>query len=381
MPDDRRVETRGGAVTFRVLAAGRGAPLVYFHSYYERSAWSPFLDLLARSFSVYAPCHPGVPGSTGIETLDDLLDLTLAYDELLGALSLERAHLVGHSFGGMAAAEIAAVFPGRARSLTLVSPLGLWRDDAPSADILILPADELAAVLWRDPASGVAREWAAASGDQEDIAAQGAAVGVFDLLPEGGKETVAAIATKGGRATFVQGDVSRWDNVDRAIGESVRELGPLGIMVNAAGVLDGYASAEEIAPALWERVIGINLTGTFFGSKRALAEMLPRARGRIINIASVAGLVGSGGGAAYTPSKHGLVGLARQLAITYAARGVTVNAICPGAIQTALRDNSTRILGSDAPVMRGVGGDEAAVRAITPAGPRGTLEAIAPPRC
>ena len=88
MPDDRRVETRGGAVTFRVLGAGRGAPLVYFHSYYERSAWSPFLDLLARSFSVYAPCHPGVPGSTGIETLDDLLDLTLAYDELLGALGL-----------------------------------------------------------------------------------------------------------------------------------------------------------------------------------------------------------------------------------------------------------------------------------------------------
>ncbi len=173
MPDDRRVEIRGGTVTFRVLAAGRGAPLVYFHSYYERSGWSPFLDLLARSFSVYAPSHPGVPGSTGIETLDDLLDLTLAYDELLGALGLERPHLVGHSFGGMAAAEIAAVFPGRARSLTLVSPLGLWRDDAPSADILILPADELAPVLWRDPASSVAREWATGSGgDQDDIAAQ-----------------------------------------------------------------------------------------------------------------------------------------------------------------------------------------------------------------
>ena len=143
------------------------------------------------------------------------------------------------------------------------------------------------------------------------LAVQGAAVGVFDLLPEGGKEAVAAIATKGGRATFVQGDVSRWDDVDRGIAASVRELGPLGIMVNAAGVLDGYASAEEIAPALWERVIGINLTGTFFGSKRALAEMLPRARGRIINIASVAGLVGSGGGAAYTASKHGVVGLTR----------------------------------------------------------------------
>src|SRR5262245_66670813 len=86
MPDARTIEMRSGTVTFEVLAAGRGAPLVYFHSYYERSAWSPFLDLLARSFSVYAPAHPGVAGSTGVETLEDLLDLTLAYDELLQAL-------------------------------------------------------------------------------------------------------------------------------------------------------------------------------------------------------------------------------------------------------------------------------------------------------
>ena len=134
MPDARTIEIRGGAVTFKVLTAGRGAPLVYFHSYFERSPWSPFLDLLARSFSVYAPAHPGVAGSTGIERLDDLLDLTLAYDELFAGLGVERAHLVGHSFGAMTAAEIAAVFPARARSLTLVSPLGLWRDDAPLAN-------------------------------------------------------------------------------------------------------------------------------------------------------------------------------------------------------------------------------------------------------
>jgi NAD(P)-dependent dehydrogenase (short-subunit alcohol dehydrogenase family) len=213
------------------------------------------------------------------------------------------------------------------------------------------------------------------------LAAHGAPVAVMDLMPEGGKDAVAAIAAKGGRATFVQGDVGRWDELDRAVAAAVRELGPLGIMVNAAGVLDGYAPADEIGAALWERVIGINLTGTFYGCKRALAEMLPVARGRIINIASVAGLVGSGGGAAYTASKHGVVGLTRQLAITYAARGITVNAICPGAIQTSLRDNSTRILGADAPVMRGVGGDEAAIRAITPAGRRGTLEEIAAAAC
>jgi NAD(P)-dependent dehydrogenase (short-subunit alcohol dehydrogenase family) len=209
------------------------------------------------------------------------------------------------------------------------------------------------------------------------LAAQGAPVAVFDLLPEGGKDTVAAIASRGGRASFEQGDVSRWDDVDRAVAAAVHELGPLGIMVNAAGVLDGYEPAPGMTVALWERVIGINLTGTFVGCKRALAEMLPRGRGRIINIASVAGLVGSGGGPAYTASKHGVVGLTKQLAITYAAQGVTVNAICPGAIQTGLRANSTRILGGDAPMMGGVGGDEAAVRAITPAGRRGTLDEIA----
>jgi pimeloyl-ACP methyl ester carboxylesterase len=173
MPVERAVEIRGGAVSFRVLTAGHGAPLVYFHSYHERTGWSALLDLLARSFSVYAPAHPGVAGSKGVETLDDLLDLTLAYDELLSALGLERAHLVGHAFGAMAAAELAAVFPARARTLTLVSPLGLWRDDVPSADILILPADELAGALWSDPASSAARLWATGpASDAESLAAE-----------------------------------------------------------------------------------------------------------------------------------------------------------------------------------------------------------------
>ncbi|OGK99497.1 MAG: hypothetical protein A3E31_13585 [Candidatus Rokubacteria bacterium RIFCSPHIGHO2_12_FULL_73_22] len=211
----------------------------------------------------------------------------------------------------------------------------------------------------------------------EALAAGGAPVAVVDLLPEGARETVAAIGAAGGRAALVQADVSRWEDVDRAVAAAVRELGPLGILVNAAGILDGYAPADELTPAVWERVLAINLTGSFFACRRALAEMLPRGAGRIVNVASVAGLVGSGGGPAYTASKHGVVGLTRQLAITYAAQGVTVNAICPGVIATALRANSTRILGADAPVMRGVGGDDAAMRALTPAGRRGTLAEVA----
>ena len=213
------------------------------------------------------------------------------------------------------------------------------------------------------------------------LAAQGAAVAVFDLLPEGGKETAAAIEAARGRAIFLQGDASRWADVDAAVTAAVSTLGPLGIMVNAAGILDGYAPVEEMSPALWERVIAINLSGTFYGCKRALAEMRPAGRGRIINVASTAGLVGDGGGPAYVASKHGVVGLTRRLATAYAAHGVCVNAVCPGVVQTDLRANSTRILGRDAPVMRGIGGDDAAVRAITPAGRRGTVDEVAAAAC
>lgn len=209
------------------------------------------------------------------------------------------------------------------------------------------------------------------------LAAAGAPVAVVDLLPEGGAAVADEISRRGGKASFVSADVSRWEDVDRAVAETIRAIGPLGIVVNAAGILDGYAPVHEMSPALFMKVIAINLTGTFFVCKRALEEMLPAERGRIINFASVAGLIGDGGGPAYVASKHGVVGLTRQLAVGHAARGVTVNAICPGPIQTALRANSTSILGTDAPVMRGVGGDEAAIRAVTPMGRRGTVEEIA----
>jgi pimeloyl-ACP methyl ester carboxylesterase len=170
---DRLVEIREGAVRFRVLSAGQGAPVVYFHSFHERGGWLPFLDRLAERYMVYAPFHPGVAGSEGVDTLDDVTDLVLAYDELLAQLGLAQAHLVGHFFGGMVAAEVAAFFPSRASRLALISPLGLWLGQAPSADVIILPGDELRAVLWKDPDGEAAHRWATLpEADEENVAVQ-----------------------------------------------------------------------------------------------------------------------------------------------------------------------------------------------------------------
>jgi pimeloyl-ACP methyl ester carboxylesterase len=172
-PDQRQVALRDGGLSFQVLVAGQGPPLVYFHSFHERGGWSPFLDRLAARHTVYAPFHPGVAGSTGVDALEELLDLTLAYDELLEALRLESADLLGHFFGAMVAAEVAAVFPRRARRLVLISPLGLWRDDTPSADIVILPHEDLMRALWSDSQSAAARQWATLpETDADNVAAQ-----------------------------------------------------------------------------------------------------------------------------------------------------------------------------------------------------------------
>src|SRR5205814_3814238 len=150
------------------------------------------------------------------------------------------------------------------------------------------------------------------------LAKAGAPVAVVDLLPEGGKETVAAITSAGGRATFVQADVSRWDDVDAAIGGAVRELGPLGILVNAAGILDGYAPVTELTPAVWERVIAINLGGTFYACKRALVDMAAARRGRIVNIASVPGPLRPGGRPASPARKHRLARPPKRRSIAHA---------------------------------------------------------------
>src|SRR5438067_12472981 len=174
-----------------------------------------------------------------------------------------------------------------------------------------------------------------------ELGKRGFALAVIDLDEGSARETASQIPG----AKAYRADVSNAVEVEAAFGAAVADLGLLEVLVNNAGILDGYFNVDEMDEAVWRRVIDIDLTGVFLGCKRALREMLPRGRGRIVNMASVAGLNGTGGGAAYVAAKHGVVGLTRQMAVVYSARGITINAVCPGPILTNLRRHSQEILG------------------------------------
>ena len=149
----RMVETRRGA-RCRVLEAGSGQPVVFFHGAGGLLADNPFLDQLAARYHVFAPELPGYGDSTGDELLEDMLDFTLHGWDVVSALGLTRPHLVGHSMGGMIAAEMAAVAPHDVDRLVLVGAAGLWIEEHPVPDIFALLPGQLVELLFQDSVKG-----------------------------------------------------------------------------------------------------------------------------------------------------------------------------------------------------------------------------------
>ena len=186
------------------------------------------------------------------------------------------------------------------------------------------------AVLVTGAGSGIGRETALA------FAAQGARVLVSDIT-EAGNQTVEAIRTKGGEAVFVRGDVSKSADVKAMVSEAVKAFGRLDIAVNNAGIDPEVTPEAEWDEGVFARVMAVNLEGVFLCMKHEIEQMLAQGGGgAIVNVASMAGLIGVAYKPIYTASKHAVVGLTRASALQYGKRGIRVNAVCPAAVDTPI---------------------------------------------
>lgn len=166
------------------------------------------------------------------------------------------------------------------------------------------------------------------------FAAEGAVIAGLDLAAEADERWRETLRLAPG-SRFVRADVRDEASVAAAVAEVLGSYGRVDVVVNSAGVAGG-GPVHLLAIEEWERVLGVNLTGTFLVCKHVLPSMIERRRGSIVNIASVEGLEGSEGGSAYNASKAGVVLLSRNMAMDYARVGVRVNAVCPGFVDTPM---------------------------------------------
>jgi 2-hydroxycyclohexanecarboxyl-CoA dehydrogenase len=167
------------------------------------------------------------------------------------------------------------------------------------------------------------------------FAAAGAKVAVLDRNLDAAKATAAAIAAAGGTALAVACDITRREDVDKAVADVIAGLGAIDVLVNNAG-WDIFKPFTKTQPVDWDRLIAINLTGALHMHHAVLPGMVARKAGRIINISSDAARVGSSGEAVYAACKGGLVAFSKTIAREHARHNITVNVVCPGPTETAL---------------------------------------------
>ena len=170
------------------------------------------------------------------------------------------------------------------------------------------------------------------------FAREGAKVVISDISESGLAVVEASIKEIGGSVAVAVCDVSLEEDVQNLINAAVSNFGSVDILVNNAGIMDNFAPVGEVTDQLWERVMNVNLTGPMRLIRKVMPIFLGRGSGTIVNVSSIGGLQGSRAGTAYTASKHGLIGLTKNVAFQYGQQGIRCNAIAPGGVNTAIGD-------------------------------------------